>query len=98
MWGIGRLSRCRTPLALSYDVACTPGHHLCSACSCWHATSLPATHTAHPQVALLAACKRRGIPVLASAGAGAKADPTRLRILDVAESVADPLARSVRHR
>ena len=58
----------------------------------------PATHTAHLQVALLAACKRRGIPVLASAGAGAKADPTRLRILDVAESVADPLARSVRHR
>ncbi|PRW51003.1 NAD(P)-binding Rossmann-fold superfamily isoform 1 [Chlorella sorokiniana] len=50
------------------------------------------------KVALLAACKRHGIPVLASAGAGAKADPTRLRILDVAESVADPLARSVRHR
>lgn len=36
--------------------------------------------------------------MLCSAGAGAKADPTRLRILDVAESVADPLARAVRHR
>ena len=50
------------------------------------------------QVALLAACHRRGIPVLCCAGAGAKADPTRLRVLDVAESVADPLARAVRHR
>lgn len=57
------------------------------------------THTCPPlQVALLVACRARGIPVLASAGAGAKADPTRLRIVDVAESVADPLARAVRHR
>lgn len=36
--------------------------------------------------------------MLASAGAGAKADPTRLRVVDVSESVADPLARAVRHR
>lgn len=51
-----------------------------------------------PQVDLLAACKRRGIPVLCCAGAGAKADPTRLRLVDVAEAAADPLARAVRHR
>ena len=50
------------------------------------------------QVALLAACHRRGIPVLAVAGAGAKADPTRVRIVDVGESVEDPLARAVRQR
>jgi tRNA A37 threonylcarbamoyladenosine dehydratase len=50
------------------------------------------------QVALLAACKRRGVKVLCSAGAGAKADPTRLRIVDVSESSIDPLARSVRHK
>ena len=60
---------------------------------------LPARPAAPPaQVALLAACKRRGIPVLSSAGAGAKADPTRLRIVDVAESATDRLARAVRHR
>ncbi|KAL4443221.1 hypothetical protein ABPG75_010976 [Micractinium tetrahymenae] len=59
---------------------------------------LDAIDNINTKVALLAACKRRGIPVLCSAGAGAKADPTRLRILDVAESVADPLARAVRHR
>ncbi len=50
------------------------------------------------QVALLAACKRRGIPVLCVAGAGAKADPTRIRIVDVGESTEDPLARAVRQR
>jgi len=50
------------------------------------------------QVALLAACKRRGIPVLCVAGAGAKADPTRVRFVDVAESAEDPLARAVRQR
>jgi tRNA A37 threonylcarbamoyladenosine dehydratase len=50
------------------------------------------------QVALLVACKQRGIKVLCVAGAGAKADPTRLRILDVSESHVDPLARAVRHK
>ncbi len=50
------------------------------------------------QVALLAACKQQGIPVLCVTGAGAKADPTRLRIVDVCESNADPLARAVRTR
>lgn len=50
------------------------------------------------KVELLAACVRRGIPVLACGGAGAKCDPTRIRVVDVAESIADPLARAVRHR
>ena len=50
------------------------------------------------QVELLAACQKRGLAVLSSAGAGAKADPTRLRIVDVGEASADPLARAVRHR
>ena len=50
------------------------------------------------KVELLAACVRRGIPVLACGGAGAKCDPTRIRVVDIAESIADPLARAVRHR
>ena len=50
------------------------------------------------QVELLAACKRRGLPVLCCAGAGAKADPTRLAITDISEATVDPLARSVRPR
>ena len=50
------------------------------------------------KVSLLAACTRRGIRVLMVAGAGAKADPTRLHVADLSDSVRDPLARSVRHR
>lgn len=50
------------------------------------------------KVALLAACQRRSIPVLCVAGAGAKADPTRIRIADISEVSTDPLARSVRYR
>lgn len=36
--------------------------------------------------------------MLAVAGAGAKADPTRLRFVDVCESSVDPLARALRNR
>uniref|UniRef100_A0A061RMZ7 Nad-binding rossmann-fold superfamily protein isoform 1 n=1 Tax=Tetraselmis sp. GSL018 TaxID=582737 RepID=A0A061RMZ7_9CHLO len=50
------------------------------------------------KVALLAACHRRGIPVLCVGGAGARLDPTRLRFADISETSVDPLARSVRSR
>ncbi|KAG2455067.1 hypothetical protein HYH02_000892 [Chlamydomonas schloesseri] len=50
------------------------------------------------KVALVAACHRRGLPVLSVAGAGAKADPTRLKFVDVSESSVDPLARALRQK
>ncbi|XXG53610.1 hypothetical protein AAC387_Pa03g1685 [Persea americana] len=50
------------------------------------------------KVALLAACVRRGLRVLSATGAGARADPTRIRIADLRESSNDPLSRAVRHR
>ena len=50
------------------------------------------------QAALIAGCKRRGIKVLAVAGAGAKADPTRLRVVDMSEASVDPLAKAVRQK
>lgn len=50
------------------------------------------------KVSLLATCHARGIPVLCVAGAGAKADPTRMRFADVSQSTLDPLARAVRYR
>ncbi|XP_022759362.1 tRNA threonylcarbamoyladenosine dehydratase isoform X8 [Durio zibethinus] len=50
------------------------------------------------QVALLAACVRRGLKVLSATGAGARADPTRIRVADLRESTNDPLSRAVRHR
>lgn len=50
------------------------------------------------KVALLAACVRRGLKVLSATGAGARADPTRIRIADLRQSTNDPLSRAVRHR
>ncbi|KMS97423.1 hypothetical protein BVRB_5g127040 [Beta vulgaris subsp. vulgaris] len=50
------------------------------------------------KVALLAACVRRGLKVLSATGAGARADPTRIRVADLRESINDPLSRAVRHR
>ncbi|KAK6927812.1 THIF-type NAD/FAD binding fold [Dillenia turbinata] len=50
------------------------------------------------KVALLAACVQRGLKVLSAMGAGARADPTRIRVADLRESTNDPLSRAVRHR
>jgi tRNA A37 threonylcarbamoyladenosine dehydratase len=50
------------------------------------------------KVTLLHACHAAGIPVLCVAGAGGKADPTRLHIGGLSDSVRDPLARAVRHK
>ncbi|KAL3596763.1 hypothetical protein D5086_008400 [Populus alba] len=50
------------------------------------------------KVALLAACVRRGLKVLSATGAGARADPTRIRVADLRESTNDPLSRAVRYR
>jgi hypothetical protein len=47
------------------------------------------------QVALLASCVRRNLKVLSAMGAGARADPTRIRIADLRESTNDPLSRAV---
>lgn len=44
---------------------------------------------------LLAACVKRGLKVLSATGAGARADPTRIRVADLRESTVDPLSRSV---
>lgn len=40
----------------------------------------------------------RGLKVLSATGAGARADPTRIRVADLRESTNDPLSRAVRHR
>ncbi|KAF7367148.1 Ubiquitin-protein ligase molybdopterin-converting factor [Mycena sanguinolenta] len=50
------------------------------------------------KVDLLACCLERGIKVFSSMGAGAKSDPTRIQIADLADTIYDPLARAVRTR
>ena len=79
---------------------CAQLMHMREACSFmsrfWQSGACGQTHG--PQVHLLAACHARDIPVLCAGGAGAKADPTRLRVCDIADASADPLVRSVRHQ
>jgi len=50
------------------------------------------------KVLLLAACVRRGIPVLSSMGAGGRVDGTQVLAGDLAETRICPLARMVRQR
>lgn len=45
---------------------------------------------------LLATCKARGLPVVASMGAAARLDPTLIRTSDLSETEIDPFARAVR--
>ncbi|MFN9050079.1 MAG: ThiF family adenylyltransferase [Planctomyces sp.] len=48
------------------------------------------------KVLLLETCLRRGIPVISVTGAGARLDPTQVRIADLTETKVDPLARVLR--
>lgn len=53
------------------------------------------------KVDLLRECEARGLPIICATGAGAKADPTRVRLVNLASPAArgsDPLARAVRAR
>jgi tRNA A37 threonylcarbamoyladenosine dehydratase len=45
---------------------------------------------------LLGTCKRLGIPVVSSAGASGRVDPTAITIADLAETRVDPMAGAVR--
>ncbi len=45
---------------------------------------------------LLAVCSERQIPLITSGGSAAKMDPTRIRIVDLAETSVDPMAAQVR--
>lgn len=45
---------------------------------------------------LIALCRERGIPIVTSGGAGARTDPTRLRVTDLAHSTHDRLLAQVR--
>jgi tRNA A37 threonylcarbamoyladenosine dehydratase len=47
---------------------------------------------------LIAECRRRGIPVVTSGGAGGRCDPTRVRWADLAETHHDRLMAEVRRR
>lgn len=45
---------------------------------------------------LLNECRQKGLKVITSGGASAKMDPTRIKITDLAQTVVDPMANTVR--
>ncbi len=47
---------------------------------------------------LLAECRRRGITILSSGGAGGRRNPSRIEVADLARTHGDPLLSSVRKR
>jgi tRNA A37 threonylcarbamoyladenosine dehydratase len=48
------------------------------------------------KAALIAECRRRGIAVVTTGGAGGRVDPARIEVADLARTVQDPLASKVR--
>jgi len=57
---------------------------------------IDAIDTVRDKALLLAACRLRGLPVVACGGAGGKQDPTRIRIADLAHATHDRLLKQVR--
>lgn len=60
--------------------------------------AVDAIDTLSPKLALICGCLRRDIPLVSSMGAGAKTDPTRMEIADIAETHHCPLAHMLRKR
>jgi len=48
------------------------------------------------KAAMIAWCKRHGVPIVTSGGAGGQIDPTRIEVADLARTVQDPLLSKVR--
>ncbi|MCM1300118.1 MAG: tRNA threonylcarbamoyladenosine dehydratase [Alistipes senegalensis] len=57
-----------------------------------------AIDTLSPKLALIAGAMERGLPIVSSMGAGAKTDPTRMEIADIAKTHHCPLAHMLRKR
>ena len=50
------------------------------------------------KAALIAHCRRVGVPVVTTGGAGGRTDPTRIEVLDLSRTTQDALASKVRAR
>jgi len=48
------------------------------------------------KAAMIAWCKRNGIPIVTAGGAGGQIDPTRIEVADLAQTIQDPLLSKVR--
>jgi len=59
---------------------------------------IDAIDEARTKVAMIAHCRRHGIPILTAGAAGGQLDPTQIRIADLARTEQDPLLAKVRSR
>ena len=48
------------------------------------------------KAAMIAWCKRHGVPIVTAGGAGGQIDPTRIEVADLAHTIQDPLLSKVR--
>ena len=48
------------------------------------------------KAAMIAWCKRHGVPIVTAGGAGGQIDPTRIEVTDLAHTIQDPLLSKVR--
>lgn len=55
-----------------------------------------AIDTVSSKISLVVECKRRGIPIICSMGAGNKLDPGAFKVADIAETQICPLAKAMR--
>ncbi len=59
---------------------------------------LDAIDNVRAKAALINHCRRIGLPVVTTGGAGGRSDPTRIQVADLSRTVQDPLASRVRAR
>jgi tRNA A37 threonylcarbamoyladenosine dehydratase len=57
---------------------------------------IDAIDQARTKAAMIAWCKRHGVPVITAGGAGGQIDPGRIEIADLARTIQDPLLAKVR--
>ena len=59
---------------------------------------LDAIDNVRAKAALIAHCKRAGLPIVTTGGAGGRTDPTRIQVADLSRTIQDALASKVRAR
>lgn len=60
--------------------------------------TVDAIDTMTAKIALVQECDKRGIPLIASMGAGNKLDPTKFRVDDIYNTSVDPMAKIIRSK
>lgn len=65
---------------------------------CGYNYVVDAIDTMTAKISLVLECKRRGIPIISSMGAGNKLDPARFKVADIYKTSTDPVAKIMRRK